>query len=92
MNYLVLGIAVAVIGVVLGRAAVGAAGRSGTSTEHAARRRSAVVLTSLAVGAAILIFDAFRTERHRWLNVAVVAVMFSAAAFDWIRARRRTPS
>jgi hypothetical protein len=93
MNYLALGIAVAVVGVVLGRTAVNAGGRSTTSTEEqAVRRRRAVTVALLAIGAAILIFDAVQTDRHRWLNVAVVVVMISAVVFDWIRARRRTSS
>ena len=75
--YLALGLAAAVIGLVIGRTAVGAA------------RRYAVLLAFMVLGAALLTFDAVETERHRYVNLAVIAIMIGGVAFDWIRARRR---
>jgi F0F1-type ATP synthase membrane subunit c/vacuolar-type H+-ATPase subunit K len=91
--YLALGIAAAVAGLIIGRTAVGAAGRGAANPEQAARRRYSVLLVFMVIGAALLIFDAVETERHRYVNLAVVAIMVGGVAFDWIRSRRRrTPS
>jgi hypothetical protein len=43
----------------------------------------------MVLGAALLTFDADETERHRYVNLAVVALMVGGVAFDWIRGRRR---
>jgi hypothetical protein len=37
----------------------------------------------------ILIFDAIDTPEHRYINIAIVAIMVGAIAFDWLRARPR---
>ncbi|MGO9032011.1 hypothetical protein [Mycobacterium sp.] len=87
--YLALGIAAAVAGLIIGRTAVGAAGRGAANPEQAARRRYAVLLAVLVLGAALLIIDAVETERHRYVNLAVVAIMIGGVAFDWFRSRRR---
>jgi len=87
--YLALGLAAAVAGLVIGRTAVGAARRGAANPEQAVRRRYAVLLAFIVLGAALLIFDAVETERHRYVNLAVVAIMVGGVAFDWIRARRR---
>jgi F0F1-type ATP synthase membrane subunit c/vacuolar-type H+-ATPase subunit K len=88
--YLALGLAAAVAGLIIGRTAVGAAGRSAANPEQAARRRYAVLLAVVVLGAALLIIDAINTPRHRYVNLAVLAIMIGGLAFDWIRGRRRT--
>jgi F0F1-type ATP synthase membrane subunit c/vacuolar-type H+-ATPase subunit K len=60
--YLALGIAAAVAGLVIGRTAVAAAGRSAANPEQAARRRYAVLLAVMVLGAALLIIDAIDTK------------------------------
>jgi F0F1-type ATP synthase membrane subunit c/vacuolar-type H+-ATPase subunit K len=87
--YLALGLAAAVAGLIIGRTAVGAAGRSAANPEQAARRRYAVLLAVVVLGAALLIIDAINTPRHRYVNLAVLAIMIGGLAFDWIRGRRR---
>jgi F0F1-type ATP synthase membrane subunit c/vacuolar-type H+-ATPase subunit K len=87
--YLVLGLAAAVAGLIIGRTAVGAAGRGAANPEQAARRRYAVLLAVMVLGAALLLIDAIDTKRHRYINLGVVAIMIAGVAFDWIRARRR---
>jgi hypothetical protein len=87
--YLALGTAAAVAGLIIGRTAVGAAGRGAANPEQATRRRYAVVLAVMVLGAALLLIDAIETERHRYLNLAVVAIMVAGVAFDWFRRQRR---
>ena len=87
--YLALGLAAAVAGLIIGRTAVGAAGRRAANPEQAARRRYAVLLAVVVLGATLLIIDAVDTKRHRYVNLAVIAIMIGGVAFDWIRARRR---
>ena len=89
--YLALGLAAAVAGLVIGRTAVGVAGRGAANPEQAARRRYAVLLAVMVLGTALLIFDAIDTKRHRYVNLAVVAIMIGGVAFDWLRSRRRRP-
>jgi F0F1-type ATP synthase membrane subunit c/vacuolar-type H+-ATPase subunit K len=89
--YLALGIAAAVAGLVIGRTAVAAAGRSAANPEQAARRRYAVLLAVMVLGAALLIIDAIDTKRHRYINLGVVAIMVGGVAFDWFRSRRAAP-
>jgi len=87
--YLALGLAAAVAGLIIGRTAVGAAGRGAANPEQAARRRYAVLLAVMVLGAALLLIDAIDTKRHRYINLGVVAIMIAGVAVDWIRARRR---
>ena len=87
--YLALGIAAAVAGLIIGRTAVGAAGRSAANPEQAARRRYAVLLAVVVLGATLLIIDAIDTKRHRYVNLAVIAIMIGGVTFDWFRSRRR---
>jgi F0F1-type ATP synthase membrane subunit c/vacuolar-type H+-ATPase subunit K len=87
--YLALGLAAAVAGLIIGRTAVGAAGRGAANPEQAARRRYAVLLAVMVLGAALLLIDAIDTKRHRYINLGVVAIMIAGVAFDWIRAQRR---
>ena len=75
---------------ITGRTAVGASGRSAANPEQtAARRRYAVLLAVVVLGATLLIIDAINTPRHRYVNLAVVAIMIGGVAFDWFRSRRR---
>ena len=93
MNYLALGVTVAVIGMFIGRTAFTAAGRGEVNSEKAAHKRYGVLLAFVVAGGALLIFDAVQTERHRYLDIAVLVLMVGGVAFDWIRARRhQTPS
>jgi MFS superfamily sulfate permease-like transporter len=87
--YLALGLAAAVAGLIIGRTAVGVAGRSAANPEQAARRRYAVLIAVMVLGAALLLIDAIDTKRHRYVNLAVVAIMIGGVAFDWFRSRRR---
>jgi hypothetical protein len=87
--YLALGRAAAVAGLIIGRTAVGAAGRGAANPEQAARRRYAVLLAVVVLGATLLIIDAINTPRHRYVNLVVLAIMVGGVAFDWIRARQR---
>jgi F0F1-type ATP synthase membrane subunit c/vacuolar-type H+-ATPase subunit K len=57
-----VGLAAAVAGLVIGRTAVGVAGRSAANPEQAARRRYAVLLAVMVLGAALLIIDAIDTR------------------------------
>jgi len=87
--YLALGLAAAVAGLIIGRTAVGVAGRSAANPEQAARRRYAVLLAVVVLGATLLIIDAIDTKRHRYVNLAVIAIMIGGVTFDWFRSRRR---
>jgi len=87
--YLALGMAAAVAGLIIGRTAVGVAGRSAANPEQAARRRYAVLLAVVVLGATLLIIDAIDTKRHRYVNLAVIAIMIGGVTFDWFRSRRR---
>jgi MFS superfamily sulfate permease-like transporter len=87
--YLALGLAAAVAGLIIGRTAVGVAGRSAANPDQAARRRYAVLIAVMVLGAALLLIDAIGTTRHRYVNLAVVAIMIGGVAFDWFRSRRR---
>lgn len=42
--------------------------------------------------ATLLIIDAIDAKRHRYVNLAVVAIMVGGVAFDWLRSRRRGTS
>jgi hypothetical protein len=53
------------------------------------RRQRIVQYCFIVLVGALLIFDAVETERHRYVNLAIVAIMVGGVAFDWIRARRR---
>jgi hypothetical protein len=46
----------------------------------------------MALGAALLILDAIGTKRHRYLDLAVVAIVVAGVAFDLLRTRRRRRS
>jgi F0F1-type ATP synthase membrane subunit c/vacuolar-type H+-ATPase subunit K len=87
--YLALGLAAAVIGLIIGRTAVAVARRRAANPEQAVRRRYAVMVGFMVLAGALLIFDAFDTKRHRYINLAVVAIMVGGVAFDWVRSRRR---
>jgi hypothetical protein len=69
-----------VAGLVIGRTAVTVAGRA-ANPEQAVRRRYAVLPAFMVLGAALLIFDAIDTNRHRYVNLAVVAIMIGGDGF-----------
>lgn len=48
-----------------------------------------MLLAVVVLGATLLIIDAVDTKRHRYVILAVIAIMIGGVAFDWIRARRR---
>jgi hypothetical protein len=78
MIYLALiGIAVAAIGLVIGR-----------SLQTRTANKQHFLLGFLAVAAVILIVDAVTTPRHLWANIVVLVVMAGGVAFDFIRGRR----
>jgi F0F1-type ATP synthase membrane subunit c/vacuolar-type H+-ATPase subunit K len=83
-----VGLAAAVAGLVIGRTAVGVAGRSAATPEQEARRRYGVLLAVMVLGAALLIIVANDTEAP-YVNLAVLAIMVGGVAFDWLRSRRR---
>jgi hypothetical protein len=50
-----------------------------------------VFIALMMLGTLLLVSEVLDAERHRTLNVVIVAVMFSGAALDlalWIRRRR----
>jgi hypothetical protein len=86
--YLALGLATAVIGLVIGRTAVTVGERRSANPEHARRRRYLVLLAFMALGGALLIFDAIDTNRHRYVNLAVIAIMIGGVCLGQTRCRR----
>jgi len=84
---------VIVIAAVAGGLAIGAgsmivARRSGQTHEQSVRRQRAVQYFLLVLVSALLIVDAIDTKRHRYFNLAVVAIMIGGVAFDWLRSRK----
>jgi membrane protein DedA with SNARE-associated domain len=54
-------------------------------------RGNAVFIVLMALGATLLVSDALDAQRHRTVNLVIVAIMFCGAALDlawWIRRRR----
>jgi hypothetical protein len=44
----------------------------------------------LVLVAALLIVEAIDTQRHRWFNLVIVALMVGGLTFDWLRGRTAT--
>ena len=54
-------------------------------------RGYAVFIALMTLGAMLLVSEALDAQRHRTLNLVIVAIMFCGAALDlalWIRRRR----
>ena len=54
-------------------------------------RGYAVFIALMTLGATLLVSEALDAQRHRTLNLVIVAIMFCGAALDlalWIRRRR----
>jgi hypothetical protein len=54
-------------------------------------RGYAVFIALMTLGTTLLVSEALDAQRHRTLNLAIVAIMFCGAALDlalWIRRRR----
>ena len=54
-------------------------------------RGDAVFIALMTLGATLLVSEALDAQRHRTLNLVIVAIMFCGAALDlalWIRRRR----
>jgi hypothetical protein len=54
-------------------------------------RGYAVFIALMTLGATLVISEALDAQRHRTLNLVIVAIMFGGAALDlalWIRRRR----
>ena len=54
-------------------------------------RGYAVFIALMTLGATLLVSDTLDAERHRAVNLVIVAIMFCGAALDlalWIRRRR----
>jgi uncharacterized membrane protein YoaK (UPF0700 family) len=86
--YVMLGIAVAVIGFAVGRLAVISIRRHADDPTQAADKQHRLLLVFLAVLAVSTTIDAITTPRHRMLDVVVLVMIPAGIAFDWIRARR----
>jgi hypothetical protein len=84
-----LGVAAIVVGVVIGAGSMLVARRTAATSEQAIRRQRIVLYSLLTAIAVLLAFDAVDTPRHRYLNIAILAFIPVALAFDWARARRR---
>lgn len=80
-------LAVAGLGLLIGLAIRSGVQRGAQDGQRAQRLRTAQYC-SLIVVAVLLIYDAIDTPRHRYFNIAVVAIMAAGVAFDWVRARR----
>lgn len=62
-----------------------------TRSEWVTVRGYKVFIALMTLGAMLLVSDVLDAERHRTLNLVIVAIMFGGAAFDlalWIRRRR----
>lgn len=84
-------IAAVAVGTIIGVGSMVLARRSAQTHEQSIRRQRIVQRCVLVMLAAILIFDAIDNEKHRYLNSAVVALMFGGVIFDWLRGRGRRP-
>jgi hypothetical protein len=89
MTVYALVIAAVAGGLIIGAGSMIVARRSGQTHEQSVRRQRIVQYCFIVLVGALLIFDAVETERHRYVNLAIVAIMVGGVAFDWIRARRR---
>jgi archaellum biogenesis protein FlaJ (TadC family) len=86
---IVYALVVVAVGLAIGAGSMLAARRSSQTDEQSARRRRIVQACFLALVVAILIFDAIDTPKHRYINLAVVAIAVGGLVFDWFRGRRR---
>ncbi|BBZ14281.1 hypothetical protein [Mycobacterium branderi] len=84
-----LGLAAVAVGLAIGAGAMAVGRRTAATREQAVRRQRIIQYVILAVLAAFLIFDVITTPGTRYLNIAILAFIPVALAFDWFRARRR---
>jgi phosphatidylserine synthase len=84
-----IAIAAVAAGFAIGAGAMVITRRSGQTRDQSIQRQRTVLYCALVVVAAVLIYDAIDTEKHRYLNLALLAIMVGGVAFDWVRARRR---
>jgi non-ribosomal peptide synthetase component E (peptide arylation enzyme) len=89
VTFYVIVVAAIAAGLTIGAGTMVIARRSAPTHEQAVRRQRIVQAVALVVVAAMLIFDAVDTPRHRYFDLAIVAIMAAGVAFDWFRARRR---
>lgn len=80
------------VGLGIGAGSMVAARRTARTREQAVRRLRIVQWCCLGIVVAVLTFDAVDTPRHRYLNLALVALAAAGILFDWLRGRRsKTP-
>lgn len=84
-----IAIAAVAAGFAIGAGAMVIARRSGQTRDQSMQRQRIALYCALVVVAAVLIYDAIDTEKHRYLNLALLAIMVGGVAFDWVRTRRR---
>ncbi|MBV9318654.1 MAG: hypothetical protein JOZ23_01265 [Mycobacterium sp.] len=91
MQLIIYAIAIAAVaaGFTIGAGAMVIARRSGQTRDQSIQRQRIVLYCALVVVAAVLVYDAIDTEKHRYLNLALLAILVGGVAFDWVRARRR---
>jgi hypothetical protein len=82
MTFYVIVVAAVAVGLIVGAGAMVIARRSAQTHDQAVRRQRMVQAVVLVMLAALLIFDAIDTERHRYFNFALVALMVGGVAFD----------
>ncbi|ORW02475.1 hypothetical protein AWC14_06995 [Mycobacterium kyorinense] len=82
-------LAAASLGLLIGLVVRSAARRSGRDPAHGARRVQITQYWFLAMMAVILTIEVINSSRLRYLNIAILAFIPVALAFDWFRARRR---
>jgi ABC-type enterochelin transport system permease subunit len=83
------GVAAVAFGLAIGAGAMIVARRTAATREQAVRRQHIIRYAILVLLAAIFLYEAFSSEHGRLVYLALVGVIVSGAAFDWIRARRR---
>jgi heme/copper-type cytochrome/quinol oxidase subunit 2 len=88
MTFYFVAAAVVVVGVAIGWGAMVAARRSADDPEQAVHRQRIIQRVALVIIAALLIFDAVDTPKHRYVNLVLVALMAGGIAYDWFKARK----
>ncbi|WP_062895990.1 hypothetical protein [Mycobacterium avium] len=80
------------VGLGIGAGSMISTRRRAQTGEQAVRRQRLIQACLLGILAALLLFDAMDTPRHRYLNLALVAIAVTALLDEWLQGRRsKTP-
>ncbi|WP_343601580.1 hypothetical protein [Mycobacterium sp.] len=90
MTVYVISLAAVAIGLAIGAGAMTAARRSAQTRGQSVRRQRIVLGGTSIIVATILLVDATGTASHRYVNLALIALMVAGWVFDWVRGRRRS--